>query len=615
MDITEFLIEAARALQRYGMYPDGHPSRISTADELLQGLAEIIRAGGDLTIQVDQNHLVIGDLVTDEKNNSATNFARRLHQHQLHVIIFKAGISRQEVDGLFSIISSSVGKSIGEPFGASPPELLAQWPHIAIEAIPYDAMRLSEGSDGFDDDSPGYGIGSRGRTGGVAGVDGGGGTGAAGVPTELQLQIARLFENLDTTAQQRLLKMFQALVHADGVDGSHDKAVLKLVELTRKGGSKQSTTMLGILSKIGKQVGASEVDGPSITPGTILGELIRQLSGEEVGGEVVEEDAGPVEKPEWIGEIEADRVLQMSIELEEMTPAGQKRLKEIAAGGDLKTLDMLIKGAPQGNPVLATIVEWLARPKTLQKMLASETLDLATLDLLLPLVGTAAIEPMMDLLSGSDDEQTRKELVTRLIAFGEPVGPLALERIDDPRWEIRSALLTILSRITPLPTGFTTSVFYLDDDRRVRLQAMKFGLARGESRGDLILAALRDPDDEIGAFGLDEVKKRCPEETAQQIIETALKGRETTSVRRTCIRAMGVLDDPEVLDALLELTWQRRVFILYILTPKTPEMLEALSVIASKFGSDPRAKAVLKAARKSKDPQIKTVVVGRGVGT
>ncbi len=598
MDITEFLIEAARALQRYGMYPDGHPSRITTADELLQGLKDIIKAGGDLTIQVAQDHLVIGDLETDEKNNSAANFARRLHQHQLHVITFKAGITRQEVDGLFGIISVSVGKSIGEPFGASPPEAINQWPHIAIQPTPYAAMRLSDPTDDFDDDQTGFGTG---------------GPGSTSAPSALQLQIAKLFENLDVAAQQKLAKMFQALVNAKGVDGSHDKAVLKLVELTRKGGSKQATTMLGVLSKIGKQLGAADTDGVSVTPGTILGELIRQLSGEQIGGEIIVEDAEPVEKPEWVGEIEADRILQMSIELEEMTPVGQKRLKDIANSGDLRALDILIRGAPQGNPVLATIVEWIARPKTLQNMLAGETLDIATLDLLIPLVGEAAIGPMMDILLATDDEQSRMELVERLVAFGEPIGPMALERIDDPRWEVRSLLLTLLSRITPLPAGFTPSIFYLDDERRVRLQAMKFGLARGESREKLLLSALRDPDDEIAAFGLEEVKKMCPPDTAPQIIEMALNGREATATRRTCIRAMGVIDDPGVFDALLTLTWQKKLFILFTLTPKSSEMLEALSVIASRFGRDPKAKAVLKAARKSKDPQIKAVVAGKGV--
>jgi len=606
VDITEFLIEAARALQRYGMYPEGHPSRISTADELLQGLTEIIRADGDVAIQVAQDHLVIGDLETDEKNNSAANFARRLHQHQLHVVTFKAGIDRQEVDGFFGIISVSVGKSVGEPFGASPPEMLGQWPHIAIQPTPYAAMRLSDSTDDFEDDHTGFGTGEQDGTGGTAGP------GGSGVPSALQLQIAKLFENLDAAAQQKLAKMFQALMNAKGVDGSHDKAVLKLVELTRKGGSNQATTMLGVLSKIGKQLGAADPEGASVTPGTILGELIRQLSGEGIGGEIVVEDAEPVEKPEWIGEIEADRILQMCMELEEITPIGQKRLKEIVTSNDLKTLDLLIRGAPQGNPVRETIVEWISRPKALQSMLASETFDMDALDLLIPLVGAEIIGPIMDMLLTTDDGQLRKSLDERLVAFGEQIGPLVMERIGDPRWEVRSMLLSLLSRITPLPEGFTCSAFFLDDDRRVRLQAMRFSLARGENREKLLLAALRDPDKEIAAFGLEEVEKMCPPEAAPKIIEMALNGRETAAVRRTCIRAMGIIEDAGVFDALLALTWQRRVFILYMLTPKSPEMLEALSVIASKFGRDPRAKAVLKAARKSKDPQIKAVLAGRG---
>lgn len=605
----------ARALQRYGMYPDGHPSRISTADELLKGLAGIILAQGDLTIHVLQDHLKIGDLETDEKNTSATNLARRLHQHQIHVVTFREGMVRQELDALLGIISVSVGKSVGEPFGASPPEVLGQWPHITIQSTPYEALKLSDRSDDFDDDQPGYGVGGHGRAGGGAGVEGPGGPGQAGIPNALQLQIAKLFENLDATAKQKLLKMFQTLLNADGVGGSHDKAVLKLVELTRRGGSKQATTMLGVLSKIGKQLGVSDPDGPSVTPGTILGELISQLSGEKIGGEMPVEDAGPVERPEWIGEIEGERVLQMSIELEEMTPTAQKHLKEIVGRGDLNTLDSLVKGAPQGNSVTATIIEWLARPKNLQTMLAVETLELTKVDILLSLVGTAAVGPLLDFLIGSDDEEARKDLIERLVRFGEPLGPLALKRIDNPRWEIRSVLLTLLSRITPLPEGFTASAWYLDDDRRVRLQAMKFGLARGENRNKLLLAALRDPDEKVAAFGLEEVKKSCSTETASQIVETALNGRETTAVRRNCIRAMAVLDDPGVLDALLALTWQKRAFIFSILTPKTPEMLEALSIIASRFGSDPTARTVLKAARKSKDPQIKAVVVGKGTAS
>ncbi len=587
----------ARALQRYGMYPDGHPSRISTADELLKGLAGIIRAQGDLTIQILQDHLKIGDLETDEKNTSATNLARRLHQHQIHVVTFREGMVRQELDALLGIISVSVGKSVGEPFGASPPEVLGQWPHITIQSTPYEALILSDRSDDFDDDQTGFS------------------NGPAGIPNALQLQIAKLFENLDATAKQKLLKMFQALLNAEGVGGSHDKAVLKLVELTRRGGSKQATTMLGVLSKIGKQLGVSDPDGPSFTPGTILGELISQLSGEKIGGEMPVEDAGPVERPEWIGEIEGERVLQMSIELEEMTPTAQKHLKEIVGRGDLNTRDSLVKGAPQGNSVTATIIEWLARPKNLQTMLGVETLDLTTVDIFLSLVGTAAIGPVLDLLIGSDDEEVRKELIERLVPFGEPLGPLALERIDNTRWEVRSVLLTLLSRITPLPEGFTASAWYLDDDRRIRLQAMKFGLALGENRNKLLLAALRDPDEKVAAFGLEEVKKSCSTETASQIVETALNGRETTAVRRTCIRAMAVLDDPGVLDALLALTWQKRAFIFYILTPKTPEMLEALSIIASRFSSDPTARAVLKAVRKSKDPQIKAAVAGKGTAS
>jgi len=609
VEIGDFIIEVARALQRYGMYPEGHPSRLTTADEILQGLTGIIGAGGDMTIQVSQDRLLIGDLETDEKNSSAVNIARRLHQHQLHIITFTSGVTREELDALLGIISVQVGKSMGEPFGASPPEILGQWPHIKLQRTPYDSLRLADGTEDFEDDSSGFGAGGQGRTGWRTGGRGPGGSGAA---SALQLEIAELLENLDVQAQQKLLELFRTLLNADGVDGSHDQAVLKLVELTRKGSSKQAATMLGVLSKIGKKLGASDPDGPTITPGSILNELIKQLSGEAPAIEPDAEDDGPVEKPEWIGEIEAERVLQMSVELREMNPATRNRLAEVTAAGEIEVLNALIRGVPEGNPVTSGIVEWIGKPKNLQRLLNSETLDLATLDLLLPLIGADAIGPMLDLLVRSERVEARGEIIERLVPYGgEDLGPLVMERMDDPRWEVRSALLTILSRISPLPDDFAASNWYLDDDRRVRLQAMRYGLIRGEDRGKLLLTALRDPDEEIARFGLDETKKQCPPETATRIIATALNGRETSGVRLTCIRAMAGLEDPGVLDALLSLTWQRRVFITYVLLPKSPEMLESLSVIASRFVKDSKTRGVLKAARKSKDPQIRAVAGGK----
>jgi len=598
VEIDDFIIEMARAFQRYGMYPDGHPSRLTTAAEILELLTGLIGDRGELTIQVTGDFLQVGDQETDEKNSSAVNVARRLHQHQLHVVNFLVGVTVEELDGLLGIISVQVGKSMGEPFGASPREELEQWSHITLQRTPYDALRLSEGTDEFDDDRPDSG------TGGGAGEEDRGGSGAA---SELRLQIAKLVENLDPAARQKLLKMFQTLLNATGVDGSHDLAVMKLVEMTRKGKSKQAATMLGILSKIGKQMGASDPDGPAIAPGPILGALIGHLSDE---GPVAEE-AGQAETPEWIGEIEAGRVLQMSVELREMNPSTRTRLTEIVTTGDIGTLADLLTRVPEGNPVTTEIVAWLEKPKNMQKLLSSETLDLPGLEPFLALVGTAAIGPMLDLLARSEDEGTRRELIERLTQYGDQLYPLVMERIDNPRWEVRSDLLTILGSMKLLPEGFSASTWYLDDDKGVRLQALRLGLARGEDRGKLLLTALRDPDDENAAFGLKETKKECPPETAGQIIEMALNGRETSGVRINCIRAMAGLDDPGVLGALLSLTWQSRALITHTLAPKTQEMLESLAVLASRFAGDPKAKAVLKAARASKDAQIRAVAGGK----
>ncbi len=614
----------ARTVQRFTMYAEGHPSRTSTVDELLASLVSHLNEEDEFVIKVARDHLIVDGEKTRTDNVALTNLARRLHQHQLFVITFKKGLEQAEVTGFLAVVAVQAG-NVGVPFGVSPDEELNIWPHIGIEPTPYASLRLSRKSEFEDDEGSGDALGGDSYGGGVveglegdtidSGVElsaGGPGIGIPGARSVLQEEISSLLSNFDDGGRQRLLKMFQGIMRAEGVDGSPDRAVLSLARAAGGGADKPAATMLSLITRVGRKMGAGGPGAADVRPGEILGELVGQL---ECGATISTlSDAAPetMVRPEWVGEIESVRVLQMSVEMDEMTPPAHKHLKMFVTDGKLETLMGMLDGAPAGNSAAGSILEMVSKPRILIRLLSGDPPDFDSIDRLLPSLGITAAGPMLDILVESEDEEVQRGFAERLVEFGDAVGPIAVEHLDAAPWQARVILLTLLGRLSKLPEDFTFSSFFLDDDRRVRRQALETGLQKGENRGQVIISALRDPDQDIVSFGLKEVARGCPPESLTRIISISKDGKEPAGVRRAAIRALGTSDSPEVLNALLQLTWQRKFFFIYGLTPATPEMLEAIAVLADRWNSNSKAKRILKAAFKSKDPRIKAVAGKRG---
>ncbi len=612
-DIEGLLSELARAVQRYGMYPEGHPARTSTAAEVHDRLLELLRTEEAVNMRVTGDRIVCGGIETDPDSALLSGFARRVHSHQLHQITLRAGITTEELAGLLGVLAEAAG-AVGEPFGASAPEVLARWPHIDLEPVPYADLRLARGSEEDDDeDQTGDVLAGSGR-GGEAGEGGPGGTGDAG-ESELQRQIAGLLDNLDSGARDRLREAFQTVMKSEGVGGIPERAVARLIERVRSSGGQDraAATMLGLISRLGKSL-AGEGSERRVSPGEVLGELVGQLEGRTGEGDPsggVGEGFETVEAV-WVGPIEPERVLRLGVELAEISPAAQRSMKTLVAEARAGTVADILEAAPEDNAGAGEIREWIGRPKNLQRLMAGESPDLDAVDRLIRIFGSAAAPALLATLVDATQEDVRGELARRLIALGGEVGPLAVERLEEPDPRVRGAMLSILSRIDPLPENFHPSSFYLDDDRGVRRQALEFGLQLDDERERVLYTALRDPDPDIVSFALTEIARDCPPDLVSRLIRMATDRREPAAMRRAGIRALAYADSPEVLSALIELTWQRRFFVIYALAPKSSEMLEALEILVRNWASNSRVRRIVAAARKSKDPQIKAVATRSG---
>jgi hypothetical protein len=123
------------------------------------------------------------------------------------------------------------------------------------------------------------------------------------------------------------------------------------------------------------------------------------------------------------------------------------------------------------------------------------------------------------------------------------------------------------------------------------------------------MAALSDPDDRVVFAGLTIAQEKCPPAGIQLIRQRVDRGELDSQLRTMGIRIVAQQHTPETLAWLLgfivtETQWARRPK----LRASTPEMLAALSMVATHWRSDPKAESIIKLAEQSRDPEVRTKV-------
>jgi len=129
------------------------------------------------------------------------------------------------------------------------------------------------------------------------------------------------------------------------------------------------------------------------------------------------------------------------------------------------------------------------------------------------------------------------------------------------------------------------------------------------ARDGAAMTALSDQDDRVVFVGLTAAQERCPPGAVDLIKQRVDRGELDSQLRTMGIRIVAQQDSPEILRWLLgyvvaEPRWARR----RRLRPSTPEMLAALSMIATVWGDDPSAAIAIKLAEQSKDPEVRAKV-------
>ena len=139
-ELGEFLIEFSIGINKFSMYPEGHPSLAPAAEGLGRRLDTLLRDRSSLSIGVARSQLVIEGVATDPSNPVLKELASRLHRHQLGAITFVRGATPGEIESFLKIVAVDADRS--EPLGLVIKTRGASWPNIRVFAMLYDRLEL-----------------------------------------------------------------------------------------------------------------------------------------------------------------------------------------------------------------------------------------------------------------------------------------------------------------------------------------------------------------------------------------------------------------------------------------------------------------------------------------
>lgn len=162
-DLSDFLIEFSIGLQKYAIYPSGHPMLGTTSSDLQRRIDTLLRERSSLSLGVARNQLIIEGVATDEANPVLRELAARLHRHHLGAVKFSQGVTETELNDMLATVAVDAGR-LPRPLGLEGPEVLTQWPHTRLYPMTFAQLQLIEedpSGRSDDDQMKSTGAGSR----------------------------------------------------------------------------------------------------------------------------------------------------------------------------------------------------------------------------------------------------------------------------------------------------------------------------------------------------------------------------------------------------------------------------------------------------------------------
>jgi hypothetical protein len=443
-----------------------------------------------------------------------------------------------------------------------------------------------------------------------------GGSGAVA----LKKRMSRLIGALDQTTLSRLLDMGGDLTQRrqfllDASQGMAVDAVVDLVRAASGTGAPISRSMLRMLTKLGYHAERGPAASRGIAEVNLREQVAELVDGWALADPNPEGYAAALEKmaqasPALLAPGEAQyaaeplRVLEMACEAGASGHGVSRAMDQLIAAGQLSVALDVIGRARQATAATDAIAARAVTPDTLRVILATQPVDFALVDRMVPFMADAAAEPMLDTLAESESRQVRRGLIDRLVKLGPALGPHLVRRLGDERWYVVRNLLYLAAELPSAPEGLNAAQFAQYQDIRVRREALRVLFKDPAVRTRAICTALADEDPRVRRLALSAAAEgRCPEAAVPLVVALAT-GDDDSELRVAAIRTLAAEGGRLALDALVRLTHMRRSLLGTMKRMSDePEFMAALGALG-RFVSDRRARERLEQAAASRDAAV-----------
>src|SRR5438105_4098964 len=557
-DLADFLIELSIALHKHAMYPEGHPSLAPAAAGVTRRAERLLQDRSTLSLGVARQQLVIEGVATDPKHPVLAELAGRLHRHHLGAMTFRRGVEAVEVAAVLKALAVDAERR-GQPLGLGPPEGLRAWAHVQLHPLTYERLEL------VDD-------------------------GAAA--SERGARAAQLWVGLARAA-------LTAHAGDDRPTPTEPAVIARAIDdHPRTDAAAYDQVIVGYLLQIADELKtAGSADAAA---------LRRRMSRAAPGRRVT---------PEGEHATEPDRIVAMALEVDAVNAHGLAAANRVVQAGRLDRLLDALAEVSESPGAAREVWARLATADVVRQLATQDPVDFKTLERLVPRVGVAAAAPLLDALAAAEARGVRRGLLAQLAKMGPEIAAIVVQRLEDARWYVTRNMLALLEELSPLPAGFSAAAYLGHPDARVRWQAVKVQVKLPDERDEALAVGLQDHDPRTLrlALGLAVALQSCPDSAVPVLAERATDRALPPDVRTLAVRALGHARARAALEALLRLASAgRTLFGREKLPPKSPELLAALAGLASGWPQDPRARAVLRRAAESRDPDWVAAADGGG---
>ncbi len=662
--INAFLIRVSIALHKHGTYPPGHPALVSADSALALSTEALFAERPALGIGVARRTLLIDGVPTDSTNAVVKELAERLHRREVGGIMLRRGITADELSEALHHLSADPQLFRERLHGHGEP--LPTWPHIDIVPPAFRRLALAD-DDGTEAAEDGAGqqlwltlaaatLHGDGDGEGISEADAQPDRLATRINSyarerrsarevgEMIVRLGRYARGADPAERQVLEGQVRSLVAqlspaaltwlfsgqnkeerrvlmTEAVDSLPVDSVVELLKAAGESGEQNiSHFMVRMLRKLAGQARASGDAGSQ-------GDIELRDAAREIVDNWTLEDPNPMEHTRLLDQLsqfevskvegtvplagEGLRLMQIAIETNASGDHVLEAIELMLEARELTPLLDLLASATDAPDTVALARRHLGSPEILRRVLLEEPIDVAGSQRLLDETGSAAAAGLVDALAISESQGTRRLILERLAAMGADIGPLLAERLPRVPWYVQRNLLALLARLKVLPAGFKARAYAEHPEVTVRFQAISVMARQANEREEAIHLALADNDPRVVKLGLDAAAGGLPRQAVTRLMVLINSPGRPVELRLRAISLLAQAPTPATRDWLFDrVLTKRTLFRGPRLTPKSPEMLAALEVLARKWHTYPQAAYALKLAGESGDPELMHVARG-----